>query len=196
MATDRAVDLGVRLAELAPETVDALNEVLPASWSHGNPVDIIGDARRERYHAMPWKPAWRRRRGRRVGHADAPGDDPPTEAADAVIEVAKNSQKAGDYLLDGRGPGGRKAASCSRMPAFPTSPPRNRRWRCSPILSAFYENQRQLMQTPGPCPSSAEPDVEGARLIIESALAEGRHLLTEVESKALLSAFRIPWPRR
>jgi len=54
------------------------------------------------------------------------------------------------------------------------------------------ENQRQLMQTPGPLSQGAEPDVEGARLIIESALAEGRHLLSEVESKALLSAFRIP----
>jgi acetyltransferase len=60
------------------------------------------------------------------------------------------------------------------------------------FLSAFYENQRQLMQTPGPLSQQAEPDVEGARLIIESALAHGRHLLNEVESKALLSAFRIP----
>jgi len=48
------------------------------------------------------------------------------------------------------------------------------------------------MQTPGPLSHQAEPDVEGARLIIESALAHGRHLLNEVESKALLSAFHIP----
>ncbi|MBS1148119.1 MAG: long-chain fatty-acid-CoA ligase, partial [Proteobacteria bacterium] len=34
--------------------------------------------------------------------------------------------------------------------------------------------------------------MEGARLIIENALAQGRHLLNEVESKALLSAFHIP----
>ncbi|MBS1185896.1 MAG: long-chain fatty-acid-CoA ligase, partial [Proteobacteria bacterium] len=48
------------------------------------------------------------------------------------------------------------------------------------------------MQTPGPLSQQAEPDVEGARLIIESALAHGRHLLNEVESKALLAAFHIP----
>ena len=48
------------------------------------------------------------------------------------------------------------------------------------------------MQTPGPLSHQAEPDVEGARLIIESALAHGRHLLNEMESKALLSAFHIP----
>jgi acetyltransferase len=48
------------------------------------------------------------------------------------------------------------------------------------------------MQTPGPLSQQAEPDVEGARLIIESALAHGRHVLNEVESKALLAAFHIP----
>jgi acetyltransferase len=50
MATDRAVDLGVRLAELSADTVTRLNEVLPPNWSHGNPVDIIGDAPADRYH--------------------------------------------------------------------------------------------------------------------------------------------------
>jgi acetyltransferase len=60
------------------------------------------------------------------------------------------------------------------------------------FLSAFYENQRQLMQTPASLSQQAEPDVEGARLIIESALAQGRHTLTEIESKSLLAAFHIP----
>ena len=32
------------LAKLAPATLELLNESLPANWSHGNPVDIIGDA--------------------------------------------------------------------------------------------------------------------------------------------------------
>ncbi|MDP2254221.1 MAG: GNAT family N-acetyltransferase, partial [Thiobacillus sp.] len=60
------------------------------------------------------------------------------------------------------------------------------------FLSALYDNQRLLMQTPGPLSQQADPDVEGARLIIENALAHGRHLLNEVESKALLAAFHIP----
>jgi len=60
------------------------------------------------------------------------------------------------------------------------------------FISTFYENQRQLMQTPSPLSQQKEPDAEGARLIVESALAQGRHTLTEVEAKALLSAFHIP----
>ncbi|HEU0186574.1 MAG TPA: CoA-binding protein, partial [Gallionellaceae bacterium] len=50
MATDRAADLGLEMATLSDATLAALNEVLPASWSHGNPVDIIGDAQADRYH--------------------------------------------------------------------------------------------------------------------------------------------------
>ena len=49
MAADRATELGIPLATLAPQTVTALNGVLPPNWSHANPVDIVGDATPERY---------------------------------------------------------------------------------------------------------------------------------------------------
>ena len=59
-------------------------------------------------------------------------------------------------------------------------------------LSAYYRNQKLLMQMPGPLSHHLEPDVEGARMIIEGALQEQRKVLSEMESKALLSAFHIP----
>ena len=49
MATDALITSGGKLATLLPATLAALNAVLPANWSHGNPVDIIGDAPVERY---------------------------------------------------------------------------------------------------------------------------------------------------
>ena len=49
MAADRATDQGIELSTLSQETMDALDAVLPSVWSHGNPVDIIGDAPPERY---------------------------------------------------------------------------------------------------------------------------------------------------
>ncbi|HEX6113063.1 MAG TPA: CoA-binding protein, partial [Geminicoccaceae bacterium] len=49
MATDALIDLGGRLAELAPETISRLDQVLPSTWPHANPVDIIGDAPARRY---------------------------------------------------------------------------------------------------------------------------------------------------
>ena len=44
LATDALITGGGELAELSPETMEALNEFLPAAWSHNNPVDILGDA--------------------------------------------------------------------------------------------------------------------------------------------------------
>ncbi len=48
------------------------------------------------------------------------------------------------------------------------------------------------MQVPGPRSYRHEPDLEGARLIIEGALAEHRKMLSEMESKAVLTAFGVP----
>ena len=49
MATDRAIDLGVKMAELSTDTISSLDKILPAHWSHQNPVDVLGDASPERY---------------------------------------------------------------------------------------------------------------------------------------------------
>src|SRR6187397_1959263 len=49
LATDALIMGGGELADLTPETMEAYNAVLPATWSHNNPVDIIGDASPERY---------------------------------------------------------------------------------------------------------------------------------------------------
>jgi acetyltransferase len=191
MATDLAVDLGVRLADLAPATLEALNAALPPTWSHGNPVDIIGDAGADRYRAAL------------AACLADPGVDGvltmltpqamtrPTEAAEAVLEVAREASKPvlACWMGESQVAEGRKRFKEAGLPYFSTPEPAVEVFS---YLSTYYENQRQLMQTPPPLTQQAPPDVEGARLIIESALAQGRHLLSEVESKALLSAFHIP----
>lgn len=62
-------------------------------------------------------------------------------------------------------------------------------------IASFYRNQQLLQQTPPPLSHLAEPDTEGARLLIEGVLAERRKVLTEMESKALLAAFHVPVTR-
>ena len=59
-------------------------------------------------------------------------------------------------------------------------------------IASFYQNQQLLHQTPPPLSQLAKPDLEGARILLESVLAERRKVLTEMESKALLAAFHIP----
>ena len=62
-------------------------------------------------------------------------------------------------------------------------------------IASFYTNQQLLQQTPPPLSDLSKPDVEGARMLVESVLAERRKVLTEMESKALLAAFHIPVTR-
>ena len=59
-------------------------------------------------------------------------------------------------------------------------------------IASYYQNQLLLQQTPPPLSTLSKPDIEGARLVIESVLAERRTVLTEMESKTLLSSFHIP----
>src|SRR5579863_944102 len=49
IATDRLLSVGGELAPLSDSAMESLNALLPAHWSHGNPVDILGDAGPERY---------------------------------------------------------------------------------------------------------------------------------------------------
>ncbi len=191
MATDRAVDLGVRLAELSPQTLARLNTALPPNWSHGNPVDIIGDAGADRYKAAVEACLADRGVDGVLVMLTPQAMTKPTEAAQAVVEAARTSDKPvlACWIGEDQVAGGRAVFKQNNIPFFkqPESAV-----EVFSFISTFYENQRQLMQTPSPLSQQKEPDVEGARLIVESALAQGRHTLTEVEAKSLLSAFHIP----
>ncbi|MHB1402230.1 MAG: bifunctional acetate--CoA ligase family protein/GNAT family N-acetyltransferase [Thiobacillus sp.] len=191
MATDLAIDMGVRMAELSPATFETLNAVLPANWSQANPLDIIGDANAERYRAAVAACLADDNVDGVLAMLTPQAMTRPTEVAEAVIEVAKASSKPvlTCWMGEAQVHEGRRLFKQAGIPYFTTPEPAVEVFS---FLSAFYENQRLLMQTPGPLSQQAAPDVEGARFIIESALAHGRHLLNEVESKALLAAFHIP----
>src|SRR6516225_2207665 len=49
LATDALIAAGGRLAELSSATIADLDRALPTTWSHANPVDIVGDASGTRY---------------------------------------------------------------------------------------------------------------------------------------------------
>ncbi|MBW7924215.1 MAG: bifunctional acetate--CoA ligase family protein/GNAT family N-acetyltransferase [Burkholderiaceae bacterium] len=59
-------------------------------------------------------------------------------------------------------------------------------------VATFYQNQLLLQQTPRSLSDMTAPDVARARAVLDAALAEGREVLTELESKTLLDAFHVP----
>lgn len=59
-------------------------------------------------------------------------------------------------------------------------------------LAAYQQHQALLQQVPLPQDDQAPADAAGARLLVDSVLAQRRSLLGEMESKSLLAAFHIP----
>ncbi|MCB1803508.1 MAG: acetate--CoA ligase family protein, partial [Gammaproteobacteria bacterium] len=59
-------------------------------------------------------------------------------------------------------------------------------------LASFYRNQQLRWQTPPALTEGKWPDLDSARLLLADVSGQGRALLSEMESKALLAAFHIP----
>ena len=75
LATDALITAGGELAPLSDETIETLNDFLPPHWSHGNPVDVLGDAEADRY-AKALEIVRRRSQQRRAArHPHAAGHD-------------------------------------------------------------------------------------------------------------------------
>ncbi|PTC05212.1 protein acetyltransferase [Vibrio mediterranei] len=49
MALDTLTDRGGSIAQLSDDTISKLSNVLPDTWSKGNPIDLVGDATAKRY---------------------------------------------------------------------------------------------------------------------------------------------------
>jgi acetyltransferase len=191
MATDRAADLGMTMATLSDATIDYLNQHLPPTWPHGNPVDIIGDAQADRYHHAVKACLEDDNVDGVLAILTPQAMTKPLESAQALIELSNTHSKPllTCWMGDTQVAAARKAFAQAHKPHFRTPEPAVEVFS---HLSAYYRNQKLLMQMPGPLSHHVEPDVESARLIIEGAMQEHRKVLTEMESKALLSAFHIP----
>jgi len=191
MAADRAADLGLALAALSPDTVAALRRALPPNWSQGNPIDLIGDADSQRYRAAVSACLADEGVDGILAILSPQAMTDAEETARAVAEVARGASKPliACWMGEASVAGAWKLLQRASIPVFRTPNPAVEMFA---HLAAFYRNQRVLLQAPGPLAHRAPPDRNGAQLVIDAALSEGRKVLSETESKALLAAFRVP----
>lgn len=191
MAADCAADLGLPLAELSDATLQVLHGALPANWSHGNPVDLIGDADASRYRAAVTACLDDSNVDGALVVLTPQAMTEPSAVAEAVIAVARGHSKPvlACWMGEAGVAAGRKKFADAGIPVFRTPDPAVGMFA---HLSAFYRNQQTLLQVPGPLAMHTPPDVAAARAIIDAALAEKRSVLNEIEAKALLAAFGMP----
>ncbi|WP_301102543.1 bifunctional acetate--CoA ligase family protein/GNAT family N-acetyltransferase [Propionivibrio sp.] len=191
MAADRAGDMEIPLAELSAETMKTLNATMPSTWSRSNPVDIRGDATPARYRDAILAVAQDEGVDGILVMLSPQAMTKPLEVAQVVIEISEQPGKAilVCWMGEDQVAEGRAALERAGIPAF-------RRPEAAIELyyhiSTYYRNQKLLLQTPEGTSKRTQQETEGAKMLIEAVLQEHRKVLSEMESKAVLRAFRIP----
>ncbi|RVD45399.1 CoA-binding protein, partial [Mesorhizobium sp. M8A.F.Ca.ET.023.02.2.1] len=196
LAVDQLIDCNGELAELAPGTIARLDAVLPATWSHANPVDIIGDAPPERYRVAVEAIA-----------ADAGTDvvlvmncptglGSPLAAASAVATLAQDGKIGGKPVLtcwlgEHTAREGRRILQDAGIASLET--PADAATAVS-YLADWSRAQRALLRTPSSHGEAATSRREAVLALFRQVAREGRRMLTEPEAKAAISAYGIPVP--
>jgi acetyltransferase len=196
LATDALITSGGELATVSAGTMQELNALLPAAWSHNNPIDVLGDAGADRY----------------AKSLEIAAKDPDTDGTLVILtpqdmtRATETAELLKKYMLPENSLGkpilaswmggeevaaGEKILNAAGIPtfAFPDTAARmfSYLWKYTYALRALYE-------TPASSPDGeANPQNEQiVRKMIEDVRASGRTLLTEFESKSLLAAYGIP----
>ena len=191
MAADAAALAGVELAPLSAAVKEQLDTVLPPNWSHGNPVDIIGDAPVERYvqtiQALLADPA----SGTLLFMHAPTAIVPSLDIASALVPLLQAAP--GRLLSCWLGGSALQAARESFHAAgIPTHDTPEQAVHAFSLLTDYRRNQEQLMQAPPARSAQAPMDLARVGEIVNQALAEEREWLNEAEAKDLLAACGVP----
>ncbi|MEA9356251.1 bifunctional acetate--CoA ligase family protein/GNAT family N-acetyltransferase [Bacteriovorax sp. PP10] len=192
LAADALIIGHGELTDITQETIEALDKVLPPTWSHHNPIDVIGDASPERFEKSV-----------KIAIEDPNADGllvilTPQAMTDptATAEALKIYAKAGKPILASWMGGasvedGKKILNEAGIPTFsyPDTAARifNYMWTYTNNLKLIYEIPSLVYDE-----KVETPDRKLTAEIIAKAGSEGRTILTETESKNLLRAYNIP----
>ena len=193
LATDSLIPNGGELTPLSQDSLRDLSAFLPSYWSHANPIDILGDADPERYGKAV-----------EIAIADPSSDgllvilapQGMTNPAEVARRLAPYAQGHGKPVL-ASWMGGQTVAEGEGLlnaAGIPTFAYPDTAARAFDYMWSYSSQLRGLYETPA---MTASGNDSGARLrkakkLIDRSLAAGRTLLTEVESKELLSLYGIP----
>ncbi|MBU0588129.1 MAG: bifunctional acetate--CoA ligase family protein/GNAT family N-acetyltransferase [Gammaproteobacteria bacterium] len=194
MAADAAATAGVPLAALEEGTRQRLDAVLPANWSHGNPVDIIGDAPVQRYEQALQVLKEAPETGAILFIHAPTAIVPSADIARALVPLARHETHMPPRIMscwlgDEAVAQARQEFQQAGIATFETP---ELAVRAFSMLLRYRRNQEELTQAPPALLAGQQPDTAAIRALVQQVLASGRDMLTEPEAKAVLDACRIP----
>lgn len=192
LATDSLIQNGGQLAEIPPSVAAELDTFLPAHWSHGNPVDVLGDADANRYARAIETVAKNPESDGLLVIMTPQGMTSPTSIAENLRQYAHTTGKP----ILASWMGGPTVAEGTRLltrAGIPMFPYPDTAAKAFTYLWQYTYHLRGLYETPSLTSDEHLDDQKyAADQVIEAARNSGRTILDEAESKKVLSLYGIP----
>jgi acetyltransferase len=194
MATDAVIALGGKLAQLSAKTMETLNAVLPHYWSRGNPIDILGDARADRYNAVVEACLNDDNVDGIIIIYTAQAVAEPIEVAKSIVELCKSRLYQNKTILTSfMGYGAVEEANRifneNNMPTYSTPEQAVRTYM---YMYQYKSNLELLYQTPEELPVNVAPPKRPLMVIMRNVAKENREMLDEAEAKTFLEYYNFP----
>jgi len=194
MATDALIAQGGTLAKLSDKTMETLNSILPHFWSRGNPIDILGDAKADRYRAVVEACLNDDNVDGIVIIYTAQAVAEPVEVAKSLVELIRNRTYQNKTILTSfMGFGAVEEANRvfvdNNIPTYSTPEQAIKTYQ---YMHQYKRNLELLYETPEELPTDVVPPKRPLLTVLRNVAAENREILTEAEAKTFLEYYNFP----
>ena len=194
MATDALIAQGGKLAKLSQKTMETLNSILPHFWSRGNPIDILGDAKADRYRSVVEACLNDENVDGIVIIYTAQAVAEPVEVARSIVELVKSRGYQNKTILTSfMGYGAVEEANRifneNNIPTYSTPEQAIKTYH---YMYQYKRNRELLYETPEELPVDVVPPKRPLMVIMRNVAAENREILNEAEAKTFLEYYNFP----
>ena len=194
MATDALIAKGGKLAKLSQKTIEFLDSILPHYWSKGNPIDILGDAKADRYKAVIEACLNDENVDGILIIYTAQAVAEPVEIAKSIVELCKSRGYQNKTILTSfMGYGAVEEANCifneNNIPTYSTPEQAIKTYH---YMCQYKRNLELLYETPEELPVDVVPPKRSLMVIMRNVAMENREILNEAEAKAFLEYYNFP----
>ena len=193
MTADAIIAKGGKLATLSQTTIETLNDALPPYWSKGNPIDVLGDAKEDRYRAAV-EACFKDENVDGILIIYTPqGGSNPAEIAKSIIDMCKTVGFCKTYMTSFMGHENVEEANrIFTQNGIPTYFTPEQAVATFMYMYQYKRNLELLYETPAELHIDTISPKRPTAVIIRDVIRENREILTEIETKRILDHYNIP----